>query len=40
VSALVERGLTIERSGVVLRDVDGAERPAIDTLVRAAAPTD
>lgn len=40
VNALVERGLTIERSGVVLRDVDGAERPAIDTLVRAAAPTD
>jgi SAM-dependent methyltransferase len=39
VNALVERGLTIERSGVVLRDVDGAERPAIDTLVRAAAPT-
>jgi SAM-dependent methyltransferase len=35
--ALVHRGFTIERGGVVLRDVDGAERDAIDTLVRATA---
>jgi len=35
VDALVSRGLTIERSGTVLRDVAEAPRPAIDTLVRA-----
>jgi SAM-dependent methyltransferase len=37
VDALEAHGLTIERSGVVLRDVEGAERDAIDTLVRATA---
>jgi SAM-dependent methyltransferase len=34
-AALVERGATIERAEEVLRDVEGAARPAIDTLVRA-----
>jgi SAM-dependent methyltransferase len=29
-------GLTMEKGGEVLRPVDGAERPAIDVLVRAA----
>jgi hypothetical protein len=28
-------GFTIQRAGEVLRPVDGAERPAIDCLVRA-----
>lgn len=31
-------GLEVERAARVLRDVDGAERPAIDTLVRARRP--
>ena len=31
-------GLTIERAERVLRDVDGADRPAIDALVRARRP--
>ena len=30
--------LTIEKSGEVLREVPGAQRPAIDALVRATAP--
>lgn len=38
VAALDERGLVVEEAGTVLRDVDGAERPAIDTLVRARRP--
>ncbi len=33
--ALSALGFTIERADEVLRDVDGAPRPAIDTLVRA-----
>lgn len=37
VDALEAHGLTIERGGIVLRDVEGAERAAIDTLVRATA---
>lgn len=37
--ALLERaGLEIEHAGEVLRDVEGAERPAVDTLVRARRP--
>jgi SAM-dependent methyltransferase len=32
---LADTGLTIERSGEVLRPVNGAARPAIDALVRA-----
>jgi len=35
VDALTARGLVIERGEEVLRHVDGAPRPAIDTLVRA-----
>ena len=35
---LTAAGLEIESAGVVLRDVDGADRPAIDTLVRARRP--
>jgi SAM-dependent methyltransferase len=35
VDALATRGFEIERAEEVLRDVDGAPRPAIDTLVRA-----
>jgi SAM-dependent methyltransferase len=31
-------GLTVEKGGEVLRPVDGAERPAIDVLVRATRP--
>ncbi len=33
--ALSVAGLTVERADEVLRDVEGAPRPAIDTLVRA-----
>jgi hypothetical protein len=32
------RGLEIEKAERVLRDVDDADRPAIDTLVRARRP--
>jgi SAM-dependent methyltransferase len=32
---IADMGLTIERAGEVLRPVDGADRPAIDCLVRA-----
>jgi SAM-dependent methyltransferase len=32
-------GLVVERAGTVLREVDGADRPAIDTLVRAVRPS-
>ena len=35
VGALSGAGFTVERSDEVLRDVEGAPRPAIDTLVRA-----
>jgi SAM-dependent methyltransferase len=35
---LRELGLEVERAEIVLRDVDGAERPALDTLVRARRP--
>jgi SAM-dependent methyltransferase len=35
VGALSGAGLTVERADEVLRDVEGAPRPAIDTLVRA-----
>ena len=38
VEPLTAAGLEIESAGVVLRDVDGADRPAIDTLVRARRP--
>jgi SAM-dependent methyltransferase len=37
-SRLTELGVVVERGDVVLRDVDGALRPAIDTLVRARRP--
>lgn len=33
-------GLEVERAERVLRDVDGADRPAIDALVRASRPAD
>ena len=35
---LAGTGLVVERAGEVLRPVEGAERPAIDTLVRARRP--
>lgn len=35
---LAELGLAVERAGEVLRDVEGAPRPAIDTVVRAHRP--
>jgi SAM-dependent methyltransferase len=35
-AALDEHGLEVEQAGEVLRDVDDAPRPAIDTLVRGA----
>jgi SAM-dependent methyltransferase len=38
VAALEEAGLVIDHAGEVLREVDGAARPAIDTLVRAHRP--
>lgn len=38
VGPLSTAGLEIERASEVLRDVEGAERPAIDTLVRARRP--
>jgi SAM-dependent methyltransferase len=34
-AAVTQAGLTVERAGEVLREVDGAPRPAIDTLVLA-----
>jgi SAM-dependent methyltransferase len=38
VAALERDGLVVEEAGTVLRDVEGAERAAIDTLVRATRP--
>jgi 2-polyprenyl-3-methyl-5-hydroxy-6-metoxy-1,4-benzoquinol methylase len=38
VERLQADGLEIEHAGEVLRDVEGAERPAIDLLVRATRP--
>lgn len=37
-TALEQDGLVVEEAGTVLRDVEGAERPAIDTLVKARRP--
>jgi SAM-dependent methyltransferase len=38
-AALVEHGLDVEQADEVLRDVEDAPRPAIDTLVRARRPS-
>jgi SAM-dependent methyltransferase len=39
-SRLGEHGFAIERGETVLREIDGAPRPAIDTLVRARRPAE
>lgn len=38
IAPLEAAGLVIDRAGEVLREVEGADRPAIDTLVRAHRP--